>query len=42
MHLAPGLRAEIVRDSVRGAQVQITQDLGQDTPVSRGVKRVAT
>ena len=42
VHLAPGLRAEIVRDSVRGAQVQITQDLGQDTPVSRGVKRVAT
>jgi hypothetical protein len=39
---SPETEARIVRNSVRGAQVQITQDLGQDTPVSRGVKRVAT
>jgi hypothetical protein len=36
--LGPELRAEIVQQSVKGAVVQVSQDMRQDTPISRGVK----
>lgn len=36
--LGPELRAEIVQQSVKGAVVQVAQDMRQDTPISRGVK----
>jgi len=36
--LGPELRAEIVSQSVRGAVVQVANEMRQDTPISRGVK----
>lgn len=39
--LDPGLKAEIVRESVGSAEVQITQSLGRDTGVRRAVQAVA-
>jgi hypothetical protein len=39
--LGPELRAEIVQQSVKGAVVQVAQDMKQDTPISRGVKGLA-
>lgn len=36
--LGPELRAEIVNQAVRGAQVRVAQDMREDSPISRGVK----
>jgi uncharacterized phage infection (PIP) family protein YhgE len=38
--LSPELRAEIVNQSVAVAKVSVVQDMRQDTPISRGVKRL--
>ncbi|MGC3961101.1 MAG: phage tail tape measure C-terminal domain-containing protein [Verrucomicrobiota bacterium] len=36
--LGPELRAEIVQQSIKGARVQVAQDMRADTDISRGVK----
>jgi hypothetical protein len=33
-----GLKGEIIQNSIKGAQVQVANDMRQDTPISRGVK----
>ena len=42
VNLSPGLEARIVQQSVKGARVQIAQDMQQDSPVSRAAKRLTT
>lgn len=42
VHMEPGLRAEIVDESISGARVRVANDMQNDTPISRGVKRISS
>ena len=39
--MTPETEARIVQSSIAGARVQVAADMTQDTPVSRGVKRLS-
>lgn len=40
VRMEPGLRAEIVSESVQGAVVRVTNDVGRSTPLSSGIKKL--
>jgi|GEM_PF-5681324 len=42
IRLAPGLRAEIVDESITGAQIRIINDLHEDSAISSAVKRLTS
>lgn len=38
----PGLRAEIIQQSIAGARVQVATDLNTDTPIRRAAKGIVS